>query len=92
MSGDESLELRMGQVSQKQENRLCANLRVDSQTPKDPDLLVSAVMSSLMVLLEIGLKFVAVFKRKSVFAAPSSELYFLKCKLEKNSAWSNADI
>lgn len=99
-SGDESLELRMGQVSWKQENRLCENLklRVDSQTEKDPDLLVSAVMSFLMVLWEIGLKFVAVFKKKSVFAAPSSELYFLKmqigkkCKLGKNSAWRSADI
>lgn len=51
-----------------------------------------------MVLWEIGLKFVAVFKKKSVFAAPSSELYFLKmqigkkCKLVKNSAWRSADI
>lgn len=98
-SGDESLKLRMGKVSRKQENRLCENLilRVDSQTRKDPDLLVLSVMSSFDVLWEIGLKFVAVFKKKkrSVFAAPGSELYFFliwkKWKMEKNSAWSYAD-
>lgn len=51
-SGDESLKLRMGQVSQKQENRHCENLklRVDSQTRKDPDLLVLPVISSFDVL------------------------------------------
>lgn len=55
MSGDESLELKMGQVSLKQENRLCENLklRVDSQTLKDPDLLELEVKNSLMMHWEI---------------------------------------
>lgn len=101
-SGDESLELRMRQVSQKQENRLCENLklRVDSQTRKDPDFLVSEVMSSLMVCWEVwGLKCVAVLKKKKMFLLLQEVNYIFlkmqigkKCKMEKNSAWSSADI